>query len=66
MGDPKPADIKAGFTRCAELDALPPETLHHLVDDNIQSHIDFRVMRRTREIEQAERDVLLKFMQGFG
>ncbi len=52
--------------RSVELDALPPDVLREVVARAIERHLDPDVLRRTREIEAAERDTLFEFIARFG
>jgi len=52
--DPKPRDIKAGMSRCVELDAIEPATLNQMLQDEIVSHLDVAEYNRTLQIEEAE------------
>lgn len=46
-----------------EVDAIPPPQLRDLVKDCIETHIDRRLLRRTRKVEAAERETLVAIRQ---
>jgi hypothetical protein len=41
-----------------EVDAIPAPTLRQIVRDAIEQHIDQDMLRRTRQVERSERDIL--------
>jgi hypothetical protein len=47
-----------------ELDAIPPVELRRLVRGAIEEHIDAKVLRRIRRVEQEERATLAQIAKG--
>jgi hypothetical protein len=41
-----------------EVDAIPPTVLRELVDGSIRRHVDAEALRRTKDIEEAERQTM--------
>jgi hypothetical protein len=57
------AFLRAGYTECAELDAIPAVALRERLEQAILSHIPADEWNRLIEIEDAERDSVAKIVK---
>jgi len=55
-----------GFTRCVEVDAIPPDRLRQLVRECIEHHVDHHQVEVLRVAEQSEREIAEKIAETAG
>ena len=48
----------------AELDAIPPDTLRAMVREAIERHLPAHELQLLKQVEESERELLLKFVEG--
>lgn len=58
------ADRRWPHDFAAELDAIPPDTLRDFVRDAIEDHLPAHELDHLKLIEQAERETLMRFIEG--
>ena len=57
-----PADRAWPHDFACELDAIPPDTLRQMVRQAIERHLPASELEALKQVEQAERDTLMKFI----
>ena len=57
-----PADRAWPHDFACELDAIPPDTLRQMVRQAIERHLPASQLEALKQVEQAERDTLMKFI----
>ena len=62
--DPTAKDRRNGWTRCVEVDAVPPRVLRDLARSCIESHVDQGQLAMTKRVEAEERSILSEIIGG--
>jgi len=55
---------KQGEGEAVELDAIPPDLLSELVDEAIEHHVDPEAWAKAQAVEESERELILRLVEG--